>query len=108
MSNSGKNSNESKRRNNIISSRLTGNLVTQEKNTEYRAWEVIRLQILNNTKLEGPSDTSQWSGSASPSKPQFQDGNIEGKVIGSNNIRENLKINQEHLGYWILEETYGE
>lgn len=106
MSNSGKNSNESKRRNNIISSRLTGNLVTQEKNTEYRAWEVIRLQILNNTKTR--RSIRHITASASPSKPQFQDGNIEGKVIGSNNIRENLEINQEHLGYWILEETYGE
>jgi len=41
-------------------------------------------------------------------QPQFQVGNIQGKIIGSNKVRENLKINQNHLGYWILEETSGE
>lgn len=45
--------------------------------------------------LEDISDSSQWSASASPSKSEFQDGNIQGKILRNNKLRVNLKINQK-------------
>lgn len=63
---------------------LAGNLLTQE-NIEHGRWS-------DSKCLESVSDSSQWSASASPSKSEFQDGNIQGRIIRNNKIRVNLKV----------------